>query len=168
MKTAFDLPQTELDEHDTKFLNHIKQNGFFTTAVFEDDEGPGFSYTTGFYQNFKHPEIIVFGCKPELAHDIFWNIYSDIEQENNITPLVYNSDILINSDVIFFPVETKLYNEYLGWSNWFYRGNSFPCLQLVWPDKDRNFPWHETAKPDFKKLQVDVSKGSWQNANISC
>jgi hypothetical protein len=36
--------------------------------VFGDDEGPGFAFTIGLYQRFRHPELLVFGLPLDTMH----------------------------------------------------------------------------------------------------
>ena len=32
-------------------------------------------------------------------------------------------------------------------------GDAFPCLQMVWPDKEKRWPWDEGARDAFVKSQ---------------
>jgi Domain of unknown function (DUF4262) len=75
MFTTLDVDPSKLDEHEQKFISNIREHGWFGTAVFGDEEGPGFSYTTGFWLKFSFPGVITFSLKRELAHDTFWHIY---------------------------------------------------------------------------------------------
>jgi len=79
MLTTLDVDPSKLDEDEQKFVSSIREHGWFGTAVFGDDEGPGFSYTTGFWLRFNFPEIITFALKREIAHDTFWHIYRTLE-----------------------------------------------------------------------------------------
>src|SRR5262245_1598505 len=60
MRTALDALTSQLDQHEQDFVAKIREFGWFGTNVFEDAEGPGFSYTTGFWVSLGVPEVIVF------------------------------------------------------------------------------------------------------------
>jgi Domain of unknown function (DUF4262) len=66
MRTALDSDAEKLDEDELTFVNIIREHGWHRMSVSEDEEGPGFSYTTGFWLA-GFPEIIIFAMKPEIA-----------------------------------------------------------------------------------------------------
>lgn len=47
----------------------IQAQCWTTQSVFPDQEigAPGFTYTIGLHEMFKHPEIIVFGLHPSIS-----------------------------------------------------------------------------------------------------
>jgi hypothetical protein len=49
----------------------------------------------------------------------------------------------------------------LGWSRWFYGGDAFPCLQIVWSDRDGRFPWQSGFDPALAGLQPDLTENGW-------
>lgn len=79
MRTALDAPTETLDEHERSFVASIREHGWFRTSVFAEEGQPGFSYTTGFWHNTGLPELIVFGLKNEIAHDVLWELFSDAQ-----------------------------------------------------------------------------------------
>ncbi len=157
MKTALDLPADALDEHETKFVAQIRRYGWFGTHVSEDEEGPGFSYTTGFWHGFRAPEVMLFTLPSEIAHEIFWGLYHGLESGERL-PLNQPVDNVLNDyDVIFRPVPATKFARFFGWSRWFYRGDDFEVVQLVWPDRKRRFPWTDGAPPEFLTAQPLLS-----------
>jgi hypothetical protein len=40
-------------------------------------------------------------------------------------------------------VQKSQYHDFFGYALWFYGGNEFDALQIVWPDKSHRFPWDE-------------------------
>jgi len=69
-RDAKDSPWTRTDESEGIIRDHIERFGWHVTLIPEDDEGPGFAYSIGLYQSFKQPEVIMFGCPPELMHTL--------------------------------------------------------------------------------------------------
>ena len=82
MRTALDAPLSALDEHERKFVANIRTHGWHDMRVAPDEEGPGFSYTTGFWLTLGVPEVIVFSLKP--AHDVLWDVFRDIKAGRQI------------------------------------------------------------------------------------
>ena len=64
-------------------------------------------------------------------------------------------DILADYKVCFVEVPLEAYRSYLGTAIWFYLKSPrpFPCLQIVWPDREGRFPWQTGYDADLKDLQ---------------
>lgn len=162
MLTALDADPNALDEHEKNFVANVREHGWFGTHVFADDSGSGFSYSTGFWLNAAAPEIITFGVKESSnAHQALWNVYNDLRKGRVLAPETRISDILDGLDVVLLPVDLRFYRDHLGWSVWFYAGDSFPCLQLVWPDRTNKFPWETGFDLEFANSQPDLTSGAW-------
>ncbi|HEY2534440.1 MAG TPA: DUF4262 domain-containing protein [Xanthobacteraceae bacterium] len=46
-------------------------------------------------------------------------------------------------------------------SRWFYGGDDFLCLQLVFPDTSGHFPWSSGSSEGFRTAQPDLTAGNW-------
>jgi len=66
----------DLHAADRKFLSDIAMYGWNVTNVFasKNESGPEWSYSTGLYHSFQHPEIVVFGLEAENMQKIINNI----------------------------------------------------------------------------------------------
>jgi len=160
MRTALDAPADRLDEHERSFVANIREHGWFRTGVFPDDEGPGFSYSTGIWVTTRQPELIVFRLRDDLAHDVFWDLYRDAAAGRGL-PLGQRTDqVFANLPAYVFPVAKRYYADYLGWGRWFYGGDDFPCLQIVWPDRAGLFPWEPGFDSAFGD-QPDLTEHGW-------
>ena len=71
------------------------------------------------------------------------------------------TDVFGKSVAVLTQVSKRHYRTYLGWSRWFYRGNNFPCLQLIWSDRTGVFPWQLGASQEFANSQPDLSPKGW-------
>lgn len=140
MKTALDIDAASLNEHEKSFVEQIRMHGWFGTHVFEDANGPGFSYTTGFWRRFAFPELILFPLPNAVSHEIFWNFFHDLEEQKLIRENEPISGIFDGFDVVLKKVRTEHFPAYFGWSQWFYRGDNFEAIQLFFPDKAGRFP----------------------------
>jgi len=156
-----DADSSELDEEEQRFVSEIRKHGWFGTGVLEHEEGPQFSYTTGFWLRFKFPEIITFSLKHEVAHHAFWDMYRTLESGELFTIGEPLENIFENVKAALLPVSERQFKDHLGWSLWFYRGSAFPCVQLVWTDPKGFFPWQAGYSADFIAAQPDLTDGSW-------
>lgn len=163
MLTALQAPENSLDTQEENFVAKIREFGWFCTHVSAEGDEPGFSYTTGFWVSLGAPEIIVFGLQAKTAHDIFWDMFTDLKAGKTLPVCCRSGDLLGNHDAYLFPVQKAHYAEYLGWNRWFYGGENFPCVQLVWPDRDNVFPWKEAFDATMVTRQVDISERGWSD-----
>jgi len=161
MRTALDAAPSVLDEHETKFVACIREHGWFHTCVFQDESGPGFSYTTGFWLNVNFPELITFSLSQEIAHDTFWHIYRELKAGQSFAIRQPVENVFEQLKAAFLPVSQQRFKDHLGWSRWFYGGDGFECVQLVWPDRDEKFPWQPGYSVSLAKAQPDLTEGGW-------
>lgn len=161
MLAALSAPDTELDDEEKEFVASIREHGWFGTHVQAEENQPGFSYTTGFWVTLGRPELIVFGLKSETAQSVFWNIFRDLKAGKWLPVRSRTEDLFGNHQACLFTMDRAHYAEHLGWSLWFYGGDDFPCLQLVWPDRSDVFPWEPAFDPNMTGIQPDVSEGGW-------
>ena len=161
MRTALDAPEDLLDKHEKNFVANIRKHGWFGTGVMAEGDLPGFYYSTGFWKTLGIPELIAFSIKSDAAHGIFWNVYNDAKAGRQFENGKRFDEILKAHDIVLLPVDERHYREHLGWGRWFYGGNSFPCLQLICPDRANLFPWEEVFDAKSAGDQPDLSEGRW-------
>jgi hypothetical protein len=161
MLTALDAPDDKLDEAEQSFVASIREHGWFRTTVHADEGGPGFSYSTGFWLSAHHPELVMFGLKTDIAHDVFWGLFRGAKQGRELVPGRRTQDAFAHLPAYAFSVSSRCYADHLGWSRWFYCGDEFPCLQIVWPDRAGVFPWEAGFDPEFRADQPDLTERGW-------
>jgi hypothetical protein len=148
-------PPPAVDDHDRKLLTDIEQVGWHVLQITPDETGPGYSFTVGLYYSFGHPEIIVMGLAPTLAHQVINLAVINILSGENF-PVGAKTDLLLKDlHCTFVPVALKKYEEYLGYGIWFYKSLDypFPALQLIWPDKRDVLPWEPGYDRRYDALQ---------------
>jgi hypothetical protein len=166
MLTALDANPDRLDEHEKQFVARIREFGWFSTNVFQEGDSPGFCYTTGFWRNLKVPELITFSLKSGVAHQLFCNTFNEIKSGRELRPKQRLGGILEQLDIVLLPVDRPRYAEHLGWSRWFYGSDEFPCVQLVWPDRNNVFPWQSGFERKFEGDQPDLSSEGWHQIQL--
>ncbi|WP_230293912.1 DUF4262 domain-containing protein [Croceicoccus sp. Ery5] len=163
MRTALNAPPNTLDEDEQSFVAKIREHGWFRTGVLGDDDGPGFSFTTGLFVNTGQPELLIFSMKDRIAHDVFWDLYRDAKDGRSLPVGRRTEAVFGNAPAYAFRIAKEHYRDLLGWSRWFYGGDVFPCLQIVWPDREGRFPWEEDFADEFAGLQKDMTESGWKN-----
>ncbi|MFT3722487.1 MAG: DUF4262 domain-containing protein [Hyphomonadaceae bacterium] len=161
MRTALDAPIEALDDHERAFVASVKVHGWFRHGIFADEGRPSFSFTTGFWVNADHPELVIFSMKDTLAHQVFWDAFGEAKAGRKLLVGKRTDAVFANLPAYAFTVTKKHYADHLGWSRWFYAGDDFPCLQIVWPDRAGLFPWETGFDRAFKDDQPDLTERGW-------
>lgn len=128
----------------------------------EDGEGPDFSYSTGFTLNHGYPEIILFSLPQEVSHNVLQDFCREMEAGHKPPVGSKVSGIFQHADAVLFPVAKAAYPEHLGWNRWFCDGDSFDCLQLIWPDQGGKFPWEDGFSSKLADSQPDLTEDGWR------
>jgi hypothetical protein len=53
----------------------------------------------------------------------------------------------------FVEVSRSSYKDYVGFGRWYYEGDEFPLYQILWPNRQGQFPWQPEASDSLKRLQ---------------
>ena len=86
-------------------------------------------------------------------HTIINDIVEAMKAGKTLIPDKPYSDFFGGCDCMFRPVKKKHYGEYLGYGEWFYKGEDFPALQCFWPDKEGRYPWEKRFVEDLIEFQ---------------
>jgi Domain of unknown function (DUF4262) len=157
MPREFEWPEAK-SEADETILHHIRNHG--CTVVGISDGDPPFSFSVGLFANYGHPELIIFGQSADNAHIIINLVRDRVAAGHEFVDGDIADDILLNGyELCFWHVPPLLYYDYLGTAIWFYRKfGPFPCLQIIWQDVNRRFPWEADCVPEVKADQPLLKK----------
>ena len=130
-----------------RLMDDVARHGWHCVQVMEDKQGPGYSYTVGLYKTHGHPELVVIGLPPEVAHPVLGMAVDQIAKGHVFRADARDSSLLEGNDCLIRSVLPGSYRQYLGMAVWFYRESpaSFPALQILWPDPEGRFP----GQPEF-------------------
>jgi hypothetical protein len=149
-------------QHDTEakqtILDNIEKYGCHLALLEADNYLPAFVYSIGLFKKFGHPELICFGLKTDVMASIINHAADLIKNGEALTPNKEYSSFLEGYNIQFLKVDKDYYQNYVGYAGWFYDSTfDFPLLQLVWPDKEHNFPWDKEFNADwiFKQPLLD-------------
>lgn len=141
------------EEHNCRDNNQtasdIEKFGLTVIIIEATDYLPSFAYSIGLWQNFSHPEIICFGLRNETLHAIINDVAAIIKSGQTIEANRIYTDIFENGRAIFLKLDSRNLSDYFGTAIDFYNTRDFPALQLIWTDRNDNFPWEENFEEDF-------------------
>lgn len=141
------------DPLEQKVIDDIAKFGWHCVNIMAEGSGVEYSFTVGLFHTFQHPEFIIFGLSPEIAHQIL-SIAVDAIKNKAPLDLSAPTDMLLEDYACcFVEVPISRYYDYMGFCCWFYEGNNFPLYQIVWPSREGLFPWHPEVSAAFKCAQ---------------
>jgi hypothetical protein len=155
MHHEFEWPKPE-NKGEEDNLRHIREFGCSNISVAwgGKDSEPPFTYSVGLFANYNHPELILFGLNNAGA--IINEIRDHVATGRKFADGDIADDIMANDyKVCFWKVPLMAYPAYLGRALWFYDKcpTVFPCLQVIWQDVNRRFPWDADCEPYMKDDQ---------------
>lgn len=145
--------RTAEDEQDEKLLSDVKEVGWHIVGIEADDKGPAYSFSVGMKYSLHKPEILIMGLPSEVGIGLINNIGYMQREGIEFKANKNYEDVLEGFPVQFVEVDRAHYYEYLGYACWFYRGNDFKVLQMVWTDKQGFFPWDKEFDERFISFQ---------------
>ncbi len=134
---------------DEKLIADVKEYGWYVLKILEKNGVPGWAFSVGLFENFNHPEIIVFGFDENLSHSVIDTIGEAVRAGKRFVVDGFYRDLIETYSCTFKSVKKVWYYHFLGYANWFYQGQSYPTLQCIWPDKAQRFPWDPGFNPNW-------------------
>lgn len=148
-------PEPE-DDVDRELMALIDKHGWAVCWVW-DDEGkrPGFHYSAGLYELTGKPELLIGGLSRKAGHWLVNAYAKRVVAGESLAAGQRDGDFLDGTEVIFLEVNSRqVSQEYTTWTDWFYRRQDIPLLQLVWPDRSAGaFPWQPEWPARLKDAQ---------------
>lgn len=122
-----------------KIVRNIENLGWSLMGVLDE---PPYLYTVGLEHSFEHPELIVLGMPTTLAAGLLNELGNKIAQgwhfrEGDFCP---GEAVHCSCPLLFGEVSQEAQSDYLLYAHWFYHGNDFRTLQVLWPDRHNRFP----------------------------
>lgn len=129
---------------------NVVEHACHVMMVSGGDEGYGFAYSIGLGKSFGQPEVVCFGLDLNVMHFMINGVRDRMEQGSRFDDGDRVAGLIEGYDCVFRRMQRTKYRDYLGYALWFYGGDGFDVLQLVWPDKERRFPWNDgySAPPE--------------------
>lgn len=140
--------------NDQRIADDIAKFGCHVISVFDPQEkDPTFSYSVGVYARTGAPEVIVIGVRPKLGHSMVNEYCRQVDAGMRHESSMQYADYLEGFNVYVEPAQAGLASVYMLGCNRYYKGASYPVVQLVYPTTEGIWPWEEGASEWFKANQ---------------
>lgn len=148
--TQIELREPE-DDSDLKLLSDVRRVGWHVVGIAADPEEDlhEYAFSVGLFHSFDHPEIAIYGLRNEIALQLINLMGIAVRHGASFSHGDTTKDIAEGFALTFIDFDPIHYEAELGYARWFYRGDGFPALQCVWPDKKGQFPW-ETQRSNAR------------------
>lgn len=145
-------PDGEADEH---LFRNVRERRCQILRIAGDEHAPNYAFSIGLYLNYGQAELIIFGLDPNDASIIINDIRDRTAMGRTYAAGDVCDDLFVDQKVCFIEMPLHAYSAYLGTAIWFYENlpRPFPCLQIVWPDREGRFPWETGYDDSLKKYQ---------------
>lgn len=149
-KYSRDTRERALEE---RCVADVEQYGLHVIKVGEEDDSPTFAYTVGLHHTFGHPEVIMVGLGLDMMHHVLNDLADSLREGRRYSPGDVSDEFLEGYPVTFRTVPERQYDAYLGWANWFNDDRAYPAMQMIYPDRERRWPWDEGTSEGFRQNQ---------------
>jgi hypothetical protein len=152
MHHVFEWPKPE-NKGEENTLRHVREYGCSIINIpwGGTEKEPPFSFSVGLFANYNHPELILFGMNGDPASAIINEVRDHVAAGRKFADDDISDEILANDyKVCFWKAPLTAYPFYLGTALWFYDKcpTVFPCLQVIWQNDNRQFPWDTGCDPE--------------------
>lgn len=131
----------------------VATHGWVVMRISADGPGPDFAYSIGMHGNLAHSEIIIVGLPLDIAHQIINDVGDAVHRGRRYVAGAVSDEFLEGYSVTFHAVPAYQYGAYLGLGLRYYGDESFPVLQLIYPDREHRWPWQDGVSPGFRENQ---------------
>ena len=153
MSYKFEWPKPESEGDETIFCN-IRKHGCQIVGI--PDGNPPYHFSIGLFANYGHAELIIFGLRSDTAMTIINDVRDRVAGGHKFVDGDICDDILEGGyEICFWDVPLSAYENHLGTALWFYAKSPrpFPCLQIIWQDRNKRFPWEAGCVPEMRADQ---------------
>jgi hypothetical protein len=141
---------------DQDLVADVEQHGWVVLKI-TPDRLPEYAYSVGLTKSFDHPELVVVGLDDETMQELINDIGDAIESRRSFKDGDVSPDFLEGYDVAFRSVPAPLHAAQFAWAARYYGEAPFSVLQVVYPDRDRRWPWDAGVDPELRKAQPLMS-----------
>ena len=120
---------------------NVERYACHVMSVSATNDGWGFAYSIGLSRTYRQPELICFGLSEDVTHWMINEMRDRMADGQTFEDRQRVSGLIEGYECELRKVRLERYPEFFGYALWFYDGDGFDALQIVWPDKARRYPW---------------------------
>lgn len=136
-----------------KIQKDIAEYGCSIIAIESTDYLPSYAHSIGLWEQYQHPEIILFGLPPSMMQQVLNEAAALIKDGEKITVAQSYTDFFENGQATCIAVDERNIPDYFAYAIQYYQGLPFDAVQLVWTDRHYKLPWEENFETEFKHKQ---------------
>ncbi|MEV6596492.1 DUF4262 domain-containing protein [Actinoplanes sp. NPDC051346] len=149
------LAEESWDQRDRGIADNIRRFGWNVNGV-SGGSTPDWAYSIGIWHTLRSPEVCVFGLPAQTAMNIV-NVVGELLREGErVRDGQRRDDVLNGYDVVLRAVEPRWYGQFFGAGIDFYQRPPMPMVQIIWPDRDRRFPWDPDVDGQCRQSQPSL------------
>lgn len=139
---------------DQVWIDMVAKHGHAINMVVDDPGEPSgqppFAYSIGGWESYGAPELIIFGLRRELEESMINTVMASHVAGRRFRCGVPEEQVIQDVPVYFLEVDPDLARVYATFTDWYYEREPFPLWQIVWPDKNKCFPWEPAYSGDLR------------------
>ena len=143
----------DLTDAGRELLQDVADHKAHVMHVTDDAGVPKFSYTVGLWHHFEQPEVIVFGLDVEAAEELLQRVVEAAGEGARFAHGEKHEGLMVGFAARFLDVPEEAAQAHLGAAAWAYQAQPFRSVQLVWPDKEKRWPWQDGVRQGFRDVQ---------------
>ncbi len=145
-------------EQDQKILDNVDEYGCHVSLVFDDkEEKPDFAFSTGFLKTFNQPDVIIYGLRRDLMHNMINEISNQCKEGLVLRENLKIENLLEGFACITKRVHPSHFDEHFGTAIWYYheiKREFIDVYQIFWPGaQSGQFPWEDDCDPAIIEMQ---------------
>lgn len=154
------LDEPGLSEADRRLIENVARYGTHVVKVGSSrpTPTPDWAYTIGLHHRFNHPEVVLFGLRPDLAHTLLNDVRDMVAEGHRFEDGSVTDQVLDGRPCAFREVRPVWHDDYFGVMRWYYHREPVRVLQLFWPDRENRFPWQPGFDTTFAATQPLLSE----------
>lgn len=145
-------------EHADKAHKDIEKNGCHIIHDDGDETRPPVTYSIGIAKTIQCPDLIVTGMDKDSAHFLINEYIYRIKDGETFSADQFYDEFLEDAKITFKTIDKKFYDSYTPQGKWFYEGDNFTVLHLIWPDLEGEWPWEKKASKAYRFLMPRLYK----------
>lgn len=153
------FPDRDMD-HVDKIAWVIETNGWCAEPVAprDDPPTPGYTYTIGFEESFRHPEVVIFGLQPVAARGLIEMLAMHIDAGGVIPDGMFVGFLDDDLPAALLPVDMEEHAGLFETATAFYLHDNYRVCQFVWPDRNAKMPWDEGYEDRLRLAQPVIGQ----------
>ncbi|GAB3141277.1 DUF4262 domain-containing protein [Micromonospora sonneratiae] len=157
---------------DRQTAQHITDHGWSVVGVSGEGRTPDWVYSIGLWHTTGKHDVAIFGLSPQRMMELTNALGDLLRQVEFMDAHEWRDFVFEQFNVALQPVHPSWYESFFGAAIDFYQMSHLPIVQMVWPDDEGLFPWHDgvdqacqESQPMLWLPRQDHPRGRWTHSD---